>query len=68
MSGQLTDEDKILWFCAKPKRALEIAACLGYKDKRTVRKRLDPIMERGRLAMTVPEKPNSRFQKYIAIK
>ena len=68
MSGQLTDEDKILWFCAKPKRALEIAAYLGYKDKRTVRKRLAPLIEQRRLAMTVPEKPNSRLQKYITVK
>ncbi len=67
-SEQLRDEDKILRFCTDPKSTLEIAACLGYKDKRTVRKRLEPLIERGRLAMTVPEKPNSRFQKYIAIK
>lgn len=67
-SEQLTDEDKILRFCIEPKSAMEIAACLGCKDKRTVRKRLDPLIERGRLAMTVPEKPNSRLQKYITVK
>lgn len=63
-----TDEEKILEFCMTPRGILEIAAFLGYKDKRSVRKRLNPLLEQGRLAMTVPEKPNSRLQKYITIK
>ena len=63
-----TDEEKILEFCITPRGILEIAAFLGYKDKRSVRKRLNPLLEQGRLAMTVPEKPNSRLQKYITIK
>ena len=63
-----TDEEKILEFCMTPRGIIEIAAFLGYKDKRSVRKRLNPLLEQGRLAMTVPEKPNSRLQKYITIK
>lgn len=63
-----TDAEKILEFCMTPRGILEIAAFLGYKDKRSVRKRLNPLLEQGRLAMNVPEKPNSRLQKYITIK
>jgi hypothetical protein len=38
---------------------------LGYKDKKTVRKYLNPLLDRGLLARTVPDKPNSRNQRYI---
>ena len=61
-------EDRIILFCKIPKSILEIAEHLGYKDKRSVRKYLYPLLEQGRVAMTIPEKPNSRLQKYIAIK
>ena len=61
-------EEKVLQFCSEPKGILEICGYLGYKDKRSVRKIVDPLLEIGRLAMTVPDKPNSKNQKYIAIK
>lgn len=62
------DECKILKFCIIPRGILEIGEYLGYKDKRSVRKRLNPLLEQGRIAMTIPEKPNSRLQKYITIR
>ena len=68
MTDELSVEGKILLFCAIPKGILEIATHLGYKDKKTVRKYLKPLIERGRIAMTIPESPNSNRQKYVAIK
>lgn len=41
---------------------------LAYEDKRTIRKYIKPLLETGRLAMTVPDKPNSSKQKYITIR
>ena len=41
---------------------------LGYKDKKTVRKYLNPLLAQGRIARTIPGKPNSKNQKYITIK
>jgi len=64
----LTIEEQIMVFCSHPKSILEIAKHLGYKDKRSIRKHLHPLLEQGRVAMTLPEKPNSRLQKYITIK
>ena len=58
---------KILAFCTEPKSALEIANMLGYKDKKTVRRYINPLLEQGRLAMTIPDKANSRNQKYITV-
>lgn len=47
---------------------MEISRYLGYKERKTVRKYIDPLLEQGRIAMTVPDKPNSPNQKYITIK
>ena len=61
-------ERKIIEFCAEPRTLLEIAEFLGFKERKSVRKYLRPLLEQGRIVMTIPDKPNSRFQKYIAIK
>ena len=58
--------ERILLFCRdEPKSILQIAEMLGYKDKKTVRKYLNPLLAEGYLARTVPDKPNSRNQRYI---
>ncbi len=61
-------EESILAFCTEPRGILEIAEFLAYNDKRTIRKYIKPLLEAGRLAMTIPDKPNSSKQKHIAIK
>ena len=60
--------EQVLKYCETPKSALEIASLLGFKDKRSVRKIINPLLEQGRIAMTIPDKPNSSLQKYISIK
>ena len=60
--------DRIITFCLEPKGIMEISRYLGYKERKTVRKYIDPLLEQGRIAMTVPDKPNSPNQKYITIK
>ncbi len=61
-------EQKLMKICAEAKGILEISTELGYKDKKTVRKYLNPLIERGCVVRTIPDKPNSRFQKYLSIK
>ena len=61
-------EERILAFCMSARNILEIADYLGYKDKKTVRRYLNPLINAGRIARTIPDKPNSRLQKYITIR
>ena len=61
-------EKYILEFCVTPKNVLEIADMLGLKEKKSVRRHIKPLVEQRRLAMTIPDKPNSKNQKYITIK
>ena len=58
--------DKILEFCRTEKSKQEIAAELGFKDsKGLVKRHLKPLVEQGKLSLTVPDKPTSSKQKYI---
>ena len=59
---------KVLALCVEPKGIREIAEHLGFKEKKSVRRYLRPLLEQGRLAMTIPDSPNSRFQQYITVR
>lgn len=61
-------EQMILDYCGTAKSMVEIMAYLEVKDRRTVRRIIDPLIEQGRIAMTIPDKPNSKNQKYITIR
>lgn len=64
---QVDTEGKILSFCIEPHSRKEIAQYCGYKDVRYFSATyLRPLMEQGKLQLTIPDKPNSRNQKYIA--
>ena len=59
-------QDQILAICMdEPKSILQIGELLGYRDKKTVRKYLKPLLLDGWLVRTVLDKPNSRNQKYL---
>ncbi len=49
-----------------PYTSTEIMDMLGLKSKENLRKNyLDPALQLGLLSMTIPEKPNSKNQRYI---
>lgn len=61
--------DKILLFCKEPKSAIQIMTKFNYKNiKRFRRDYIKPLVEKGILKMTIPDKPTSKYQKYIANK
>ena len=59
---------RILEFCEEPKGSREILEHLNLKDIKSLREQLKKLLKQGRLARTIPDKPNSRNQKYITIK
>ena len=73
---QVTNQDselstvskQILDFCTTPKPKRVLTAFCGFKDLRNFTlKHINPLLESGQLEMTIPDKPNSRNQKYITV-
>ena len=63
------DEIEILDFCAMPRSRQEIMDHLGLVNQKHFRERyLKPMVGSGRLRMTIPDKPKSKNQKYVAFK
>lgn len=61
------DIDKILEFCKEPRKLSEIMEMMKYRHKTNFKKKyINPLLAESKLQMTVPEKPNSQNQKYIA--
>ena len=60
-------QKRIIDSCRSPKSVRELADILGFKERKSVLRYLRPLTEQGRIAMTVPDKPNSRNQKYVTI-
>lgn len=68
-NADVTIEDKILHFCTEPKSKEEIAEHLQINTPYyVVTKYLKPLVSAGKLAMTIPQKPKSKYQKYFSVK
>ena len=76
--NKITEQDKpnkkedkinlILEFCKEPKSVKEIMEYIGLKHRPTfIYDYLNPLLEKNKLQMTIPDKPKSRNQKYITI-
>lgn len=58
----------IMEFCSTPKSVKEIMEYIGLKHRPTfIYDYLNPLLEEGKLQMTIPDKPKSRNQKYIKL-
>ena len=59
-------QEKILSFCAEPKSRKEIMDFVGVHRRATFYDHyLLPLLSSEKLAMTLPDKPNSPKQKYV---
>ena len=66
---QATPQDKILEFCKIPRSKNEIVAYMSYKEQKYFTKEyMKPLLKNGELVMTIPDKPNSKNQKYVTKK
>lgn len=72
VSNQVVQSDvgnKILEYCKVARTKKEIAEFIGFKNLTYMtRKYLKPLLEEKKLLYTIPEKPQSRLQKYITKK
>ena len=61
------DPKGLLAFCQEPRTRKEIITYLNISSEQyALRKYLDPLVQCGAIQLTVPEKPKSRKQKYVA--
>ena len=64
--AQSNVEDKILEYCKIARTKKEIAKFIGFKNLTYMtRKYLKPLLDEKKLLYTIPDKPQSRLQKYI---
>lgn len=58
--------DKLVDFCTVPRTREEMQQFYGIAIREYFRKKvLNPLLDSGKLKRTLPDKPNSRYQKYI---
>ena len=60
-------QSKIIKFCQTPRSVAEIAEILGVKDKKWIKDKYIKPLIGSKLALTIPDRPNSRYQKYQTI-
>lgn len=67
IQDSIQDESKILKFCEKPRSRQEIMKFLELTSRKNfVDRYLSPLLSEGKLIMTLPDKPKSKNQKYVA--
>ena len=58
---------RIIEFCKEERNIFEIMQYIGYKNRTRFRRDyIKPLVEKGILKMTIPDKPTSKNQKYIS--
>ena len=60
-------EKKIIEFCQIPRSRKEIGEYIGIKDRKYLKEILDKMLKKGLIKMTLPDKPTSPKQKYVAL-
>lgn len=69
MQDAMQDErdEKLLKFCEIPKSREEMQEYVKINNRDYFRKEiLNPLVKKGLLSLTIPDKPNSPKQKYVA--
>ena len=76
-TNQDTNQDKfynmriitLLDYCAIERTREEIQQHIGINNRGYLRENiLKPLLNEGKLHMTIPDKPNSKYQKYVTVK
>ena len=67
VTGQVTEQVlTVLRVCSTPQKSADLQKLLGLKHRETFQRNyLDPLLAKGWIARTIPEKPKSRMQRYL---
>lgn len=65
MSSSTSVATDIVEFCSVPRSRVELQKFTGYTWYYTSKKFVQPLLEKGVLKMTMPDKPKSSKQKYV---
>ncbi len=66
VTNQVARVKSIFAFCAEPRSRDEIQQHIGISNRGYFRTNiLKPLLEAGKLKMTIPDKPNSKNQKWV---
>lgn len=57
---------EIVRFCAIPRSRAEIANYTGLDARYLAKTHLNPLVQEGKIQLTMPEKPRSKFQRFVA--
>lgn len=61
-------EEKILDYCSVPRSREELASHFGIETTSyIVKKYMNPLVRQGKIKLTIPDKPKSKFQKYYCV-
>lgn len=63
----LTMEESLLEFCEQPRARQEIIDFLGFSRYYAMSKIVQPLLDAGKLALTMPDKPKSSKQRYVRV-
>ena len=58
-------EEAVLDFCATPRTRAELEHFTGFSRYYMMKEIITPLLECGKLKMTIPDKPKSKNQKYV---
>lgn len=60
-------EQEILNYCIAPRSRKELADKFGFEaPSYFIKKYISPLIDEGKIRMTIPDKPKSKFQKYYS--
>lgn len=57
----------LLAYCKIPRTREELVAFTGFSQYYTISKLMQPLIDAGKIRLTIPEKPKSRNQRFVAV-
>jgi ATP-dependent DNA helicase RecG len=57
----------LLAYCRIPRTREELVAFTGFSQYYTISKLMQPLIDAGKIRLTIPEKPKSRNQRFVAV-